>query len=103
MTAAHEGRLKECLAMPRKNRCTALVLVLALAACLAGQAAALPLMGGSRAAANDSTAGDLLSVVWGWLTAKWAAVGHVVTGPAGHAPAPFEKTCSGLDPNSACK
>jgi len=89
--------------MPRKNRCTALVLVLALAACLAGQAAALPLMGASRAAVNDSTAGDLLSNVWGWLADKWAAIGHVIAGTAGHAPAAVEKGTSCIDPNGACK
>ena len=89
--------------MPRKNRCTALVLVLALAACLAGQAAALPLMGGSRAVVNDSTAGDLLSTVWEWLAAKWAAIGHVIAGPGGHAPAALEKSCANVDPNGACR
>lgn len=89
--------------MPRKNRCTALVLVLALAACLAGQAAALPLMGGSRAIANDSTAGDLVSAVWGWLADKWAALGHVIAGPAGHAPTPLEKCGAAQDPNNACR
>jgi hypothetical protein len=103
MTAAREGRQKECFAMPRKNRCTALVLVLALAACLAGQAAALPLMGGSRAAVNDSTAGDLLSTVWEWLADKWAAMGHVIAGPAGHAPGALEKICGTSDPNNACR
>jgi hypothetical protein len=103
MTAAREGRQKECFAMPRKNRCTALVLVLALAACLAGQAAALPLMGGARAAVNDSTAGDFLSTVWDWLATKWAAIGHVIAGPGGHAPGALEKQCSGIDPNGACK
>jgi hypothetical protein len=90
--------------MPRKNRCTALVLVLALAACLAGQAAALPLMGGSRAAVDDSTAGDLLSNVWGWLADKWAAIGHVIAGPpARHAPGAVEKICGTSDPNNACR
>ena len=89
--------------MPRKNRCTALVLVLALAACLAGQAAALPLMGGSRAAVNDSTAGDFLSNIWEWLAGKWAAIGHVIAGPAGHAPGASVKGCGMSDPNGACK
>ncbi len=88
--------------MPRKNRCTALVLVLALAACLAGQAAALPLLGGSRGAVSDSTAGDLVSTVLGWLADKWAAIGHVIAGPGGKAPAALEKKCSGADPNGAC-
>ena len=88
--------------MPRKNRCTALVLVLALAACLAGQAAALPLMGGARAAVDDSTAGDLLSTVWGWLADKWAVLGHVIAGPAGHAPGALQKCTAATDPNSHC-
>jgi hypothetical protein len=102
MTAAREGRQKECFAMPRKNRCTALVLVLALAACLAGQAAALPLMGGSRAAVNDSTAGDFLSNIWEWLAGKWAAIGHVIASPAGHAPGAVEKCGAASDPNNGC-
>jgi len=91
--------------MPRKNRCTTLVLVLALLACLAGQAvAAMPAMGGPpRAAAIDSTGGDLLSAVWGWLADKWAALGHVLASPARQAPAASEKECSGSDPNSGCK
>jgi hypothetical protein len=91
--------------MPRKNCFTALVLVLVLAltACLAGQAAAWPLMGGARAAVNDSTAGDLLGTVWGWLADKWATIGHVIAGPAGHAPGALEKNCPGIDPNGACK
>ena len=88
--------------MPRKNRCTALVLVLALAACLAGQAAAFPLMGG-RAAVNDSTAGDFLSTVWDWLADKWAAIGHVIAGPAGHAPGALEKVGACGDANNGCK
>jgi len=90
--------------MPRKNRRTALVLVLALLACLAGQAvAAMPVMG-ARAAANDSTGGDLLSAVWGWLANQWAALGHVIAGPAQQAPAALEK-CGGSagDPNGGCK
>lgn len=103
MTAAREGRQKERFAMPRKNRCTALVLVLALLACLAGQAAALPLMGGARAAVNDSTAGDLLSTAWGWLADKWAAIGHVIAGPAGHAPVAVEKCGSAGDANGSCR
>ena len=87
--------------MPRKNRRTALVLVLALAACLAGQAAAaMPVMG--RAAANDSTGGDLLSAVWGWLADKWAALGHVVAAPARQAPGAWQKSASGSDPNGGC-
>jgi hypothetical protein len=86
-------------AMPRKNRCTALVLVLALLACLAGQAAAaMPAMG-PRAAANDSTGGDLLSAVWGWLADKWAALGRVIAAPAGQAPEAWQKTAAGIDPN----
>jgi len=90
--------------MPRKNRCTTLVLVLALLACLAGQAvAAMPAMGGPRAAAIDSAGGDLLSAVWGWLADKWAALGHVIAGPARQAPAAFEKQCPGIDPNNACR
>lgn len=88
--------------MPRKNRCTALVLVLALLACVAGQAAAaMPAMG-LRAAANDSTGGDLLSAVWGWLADKWAALGHVIAAPAGHPPGAWEKAAGGVDPNSGC-
>jgi hypothetical protein len=99
MTAAREGRQKECFAMPRKNRCTALVLVLALLACLAGQAAAaMPAMG-PRAAANDSTGGDLLSAVWGWLADKWAALGHVIAAPTRQAPGGWEKSASAIDPN----
>jgi len=91
--------------MPRKNRCTALVLVLALLACLAGQAvAAMPAMGGPpRAAAIDSTGGDLLSAVWGWLADKWAAFGHVIAGPARQAPGVWVKDCGHADPNSGCK
>jgi|GEM_PF-2690806 len=86
--------------MPRKNRCTALVLVLALLTCLAGQAAAaMPAMG-PRAAANASTGGDLLSAVWEWLADKWAALGHVIAAPAGQAPGAWEKTGSASDPNS---
>jgi len=88
--------------MPRKNRCTAVLLVLALLACLAGQAAASPLMGGSRAVANDSTAGDFLSAVWGWLADKWAVLGHVIAGPTPHAPAALQKCTSATDPNSGC-
>ncbi len=93
--------------MPRKNRCTALVLVLvlvlALAACLAGQAAAaMPAMG-PRAAAIDATGGDLLSAAWGWLADKWAALGHVIAGPARQAPGAWEKSCGVIDPNGVCK
>jgi len=86
--------------MPRKNRCTALVLVLVLLGCLAGQAAALPL-GSARAAANESTGGDLLSAVWGWLVDRWPSLGHVITGPAGHGPGAVEKDGSATDPNGA--
>jgi hypothetical protein len=90
--------------MPRKNRCTALVVVLALLACLAGQVvAAMPAMGGPRAAAIDSAGGDLLSAVWGWLADKWAALGHVIAGPARQAPGMWEKSCGITDPNGACK
>jgi hypothetical protein len=90
--------------MPRKNRRTALVLVLALLACLAGQAvAAMPAMGGPRAAIIDSSGGDLLSAVWGWLADKWAALGHVIATPVGHAPAALEKECPGIDPNGGCR
>lgn len=87
--------------MPRKNRRTALVLVLALLACLAGQAAAaLPVRGGSQAAANDSTAGDLLSAVWGWLADKCASLGHLIAAPAGQGA--WEKAAAGTDPNGGC-
>ncbi|HEV3075653.1 MAG TPA: hypothetical protein VHB47_14625 [Thermoanaerobaculia bacterium] len=88
--------------MPRKNRCTALVLVLALLACLAGQAAAaMPAMG-SRAAANASTGGDLLSAVWEWLADKWAALGHVIAAPVRQEPGAWQKTAAGVDPNGGC-
>jgi hypothetical protein len=86
--------------MPRKNRCTALVLVLALLGCLAGQAAAaLPLMG-PRGVANESTAGDVLSAAWGWLASRWASLGHMIGSPAGHAPGVSEKQGGSTDPNS---
>jgi|ERR1700674_3289033 len=86
--------------MPRKNRCTALILVLALLGCLAGQAAAaLPMRGAARAAANESNGGDLLSGVWGWLADKWANLGHLIGGPAGHGPGAVEKDGSATDPN----
>jgi uncharacterized membrane protein YccF (DUF307 family) len=90
--------------MPRKNRRTALVLVLALLACLAGQAlTAMPAMGGPRAAAIDSTGGDLLNAFWGWLADKWAALGHVIAAPARQAPGVWTKTCGAGDPNGACR
>jgi hypothetical protein len=84
--------------MPRKNRSTALVVVLALLVSLASQAAvALPL--GSRSA-NDTVAGDFLSAAWGWLTGQLAGLGHAVTVQATHVPGAWAKTGSTSDPNN---
>jgi|HubBroStandDraft_4_1064222.scaffolds.fasta_scaffold2363170_1 hypothetical protein len=86
--------------MPRKNRRTALVLVLVLLGCLAGQAAAALPLRGPRAVANESAAGDLLGAAWGWLADQWSNLGHLIAGPAGHAPGVWEKQNAGSDPNS---
>lgn len=86
--------------MPRKNRCTALILVLALVGCLAGQAATAAPLGNLRAVANESTGGNLLSAVWDWLADHWAALGHVIAGPGQQAPGAWEKTGASNDPNN---
>jgi len=83
--------------MPRKNRSTALVAVLALLVSLAGQAAvALPL--GSRPA-NDAFAGDVLSAAWGWLTGQLASLGHMVAVQATQVTGALAKGSAGGDPN----
>jgi hypothetical protein len=83
--------------MPRKNRSTALVLVLALLACLAGQAAAaMPV--NPRQAVNDIATGGLFSAVWGWLASRWADLGQAVAGAA--QPGIWEKSGSSQDPNN---
>jgi hypothetical protein len=85
--------------MPRKNRCTALVLALALLVGLAGQAAvALPL-GGHRSAANETSAGDFLATAWAWLTAQWSNLGQVVAAPARVVTGAWVKVSPGGDPN----
>ena len=84
--------------MPRKNRRTALVLVLALLVGLAGQAAvALP--PGHRSAANETSAGDLLAAAWAWLTAQWSSLGHAAAAPARLVTGVWEKGSGGSDPN----
>lgn len=89
--------------MPRKNRCTALVLVIALLACLAGQAAAAMPATGNRPAASDSIGGDLLGSIWAWVANKWASLGHLTVTPARQAPWASEKQGGSTDPNSgAC-
>ena|SRR5260370_25728578 len=69
--------------MPRKNRCTALALVFALVVCLAGQAAAALPLAGPRAAAGESTAGNILGAVWAWLASQWAGLGNAVAARPG--------------------
>ncbi|MBV8201213.1 MAG: hypothetical protein JOZ15_11375 [Acidobacteria bacterium] len=86
--------------MPRKNRSTALVLVLALLVCLAGQAAAAMPAAGPRAAASDTSAGDFLGAVWAWFANQWADLGYAVASPARLAPTAVEKSGGGTDPNS---
>lgn len=63
--------------MPRKIRCSAVVvLMLSLVAGLAGQAAqAAPAT--ARPAINESSSGDLMFAFWGWLTAKLAGLGQI--------------------------
>jgi hypothetical protein len=83
--------------MPRKNRSTALVLVLALLACLAGQAAAaMPV--NPRQALNDTATGGFFSPFWGWLANRWADLGQAVAGaqPGGGV---WEKGAGATDPN----
>jgi len=83
--------------MPRKNRSTALVAVLALLLSLAGQAAvALPL--GPRPA-NDIFAGDVLGAAWGWLTGQLASLGHMVAVQTRPVTTVCEKNSPGGDPN----
>ena len=84
--------------MPRKKRCTALVLSLVLIAGIASQAAAAFPLGGSRAAVNDTTAG-LLGAVWGWLTGQWANLGHLVAVQTQHVTGVWQKTGPGISPN----
>jgi hypothetical protein len=82
--------------MPRKNRCTALALVFALVVCLAGQAAAALPLASPRAAASDSTAGDLLGAVWAWLSSHWDGLGNAVAARPGPGSV---KGAGGGDPN----
>ena len=84
--------------MPRKNCCTALVLVFALLVCLAGQAAAAMPLAGPRTAANDSTAGDFLGATWAWIASHFPGLDNAVA--ARPAPTAVEKSAGGTDPNS---
>jgi hypothetical protein len=102
MKAAREGRRKECFAMLRKNRSTALILVLALLISLAGQAAmAMPMA--PRQALGEGTAGSFLGAIWEWLAAKWPGLGHLVAPPARQVPRAWEKGAGGSDPNGGAQ
>jgi hypothetical protein len=84
--------------MPRKIRCTALVVVLLLLSGLIGQAAAaLPL--GPRAAFSDTNAGDFFAAFWDWLAARWASFSHAVAIQAQPVGGAWEKAGSNQDPN----
>lgn len=84
--------------MPRKNRSTALILVLALLSCLAGQAA-MAAPAAPRQATAEAAAGNVLNAVLSWLTAKWPGLGRLLAPSAGQAPRQLEKSGSSQDPN----
>ena len=83
--------------MPRKNRSTALILVLALLSCLVGQAA-MAAPPAPRQATAEAAAGNVLNTVLSWLTAKWPGFGRLVA-PVQHASRAWEKNGSNQDPN----